>query len=266
MSRANDPKQRRWHRLSGMLVAAILVTWLSFGAVSGSPTFVSIQFDDGNADQIQALSVLQAHSMHATFYVNSGFIGDSTHMTWGELQQLFAAGDEIAGHTLDHVDIKKLKTADAMFQVCQDRDNLINQGFQPTSFAYPFGDFDADSEQIVKTCGYNSGRGVSGVNDKTVFAESIPPLDVYATRTPPNVKSGTTVATIESFVTGAEQHGGGWVQIVFHHICNRCDAYSITLSDFQTFLDWLQPRSANGTVVETTNQIIGGPFNPPVTP
>ncbi len=70
--------------------------------------------------------MLQVHEMNATFYVNTKFIGDSTHMTYGELEQLFAAGNEIAGHTLDHVDIKKLKPAEGMFQVCEDRDNLIN--------------------------------------------------------------------------------------------------------------------------------------------
>jgi peptidoglycan/xylan/chitin deacetylase (PgdA/CDA1 family) len=243
----------------------VAVGWAT-PATASAPTVVSIQFDDGNADQYQALAMLTAHGMHATFYINSGFIGDSSHMTWSQLHDLYAAGNEIAGHTLTHQNLKKLKTADARYQVCQDRVNLFNNGFQPTSFAYPFGSFDSGSEAIVKACGYNSGRGVSGVDDRKVFAETIPPLDAYATRTPPNVKSGTTVATIEGFVTAAEQHGGGWVQIVFHHICNRCDAYSITPSDFQAFLDWLQPRSASGTIVETTTQVIGGPVQPPVNP
>jgi hypothetical protein len=54
------------------------------------------------------------------------------------------------------------------------------------------------------------------------------------------------------------------VQLVFHYICHSCDAYSITAANFQALLDWLQPRSANGTVVETTAQVIGGPVKPPV--
>jgi hypothetical protein len=93
-------------------------------------------------------------------------------------------------------------------------------GFQPTSFAYPFGSFDADTEAVVAACGFNSGRGVSGVDDTKTFAETMPPLDAYATRTPPNPKQGTTVATIEGYVTAAETHGGGWVQLVFHHVCD----------------------------------------------
>src|SRR5262249_22737948 len=153
---------------------------------------------------------------------------------------------------VDHANIKKLKTAAARQEVCGDRVNLFAQGFAPVSFAYPFGSFDAASEQIVAACGYNSGRGVSGVDGRRVFAETVPPLDPYATRTPANVKSGTTLATVESFVTAAEQHGGGWVQIVIHHLCDHCDAYSMTISDFTSFVQWLATRSANGTVVRTT--------------
>jgi len=67
-------------------------------------------------------------------------------------------------------------------------------------------------------------------------------------------------------VTSAEQGGGGWVQLVFHHLCSGCDAYSITPADFTALLDWLQPRAASGTVVETTAEVIGGPVSPPVTP
>jgi peptidoglycan/xylan/chitin deacetylase (PgdA/CDA1 family) len=255
-------------RLGGIAGAALIAACLGLPlpASASAQTVVTIQFDDGNADAYQALSMLSAHAMHATFYVNTGFVGDSTHMSWTQLQDLYAAGNELAGHTLTHQDVKKLKTADARYQVCQDRDNLISHGFQPESFAYPYGSFDSGSEAIVQACGYNSGRGVSGVNDTKVFAETIPPLDPYATRTPPDPKQGTTVATIEGYVTAAEQHGGGWVQLTFHHICSGCDAYSITVANFQALLDWLQPRAASGTVVETTAQVIGGPFNPPVTP
>jgi peptidoglycan/xylan/chitin deacetylase (PgdA/CDA1 family) len=253
--------------LVAALVAAGALLLLQHSKASATvQTVVTIQFDDGNADQYQALTMLNAHSMHATFYVNTGFIGDSTHLSYAQLQNLFAAGNDIGGHTLTHTDLKKLKTADARMQVCQDRDNLITNGLQPTAFAYPFGSFDSGTEQIVAACGYNSGRGVSGVNDTKVFAETIPPADPYATRTPPNPKQGTTDATIEGYVTAAEQHGGGWAQLVFHHICNQCDAYSITAANFQALLDWLQGQAANGVLIETTNQVIGGPFNPPVAP
>ena len=248
------------------VVAVVAAAPPAVAAVAAAPTVVTIQFDDGNADQYAALAVLSARGLRATWYVNSGPIGDASHLTWTQLTQLAAAGNEIAGHTTTHANIKKLKTSPARQEVCGDRVALFDHGFAPVSFAYPFGSFDAASEQIVAACGYNSGRGVSGVDGRRVFAETIPPLDGYATRTPANIKSGTTLATVQSYVTDAEQHGGGWVQLVIHHICDHCDAYSMTLADFTALVDWLAARSASGTVVRTTAEVIGGPVQPPVLP
>jgi peptidoglycan/xylan/chitin deacetylase (PgdA/CDA1 family) len=257
---------RRGRLAACLLVALVVATGgaAAPGSAATAPTVVSIQFDDGTADQYGALAILNAHGMHATFYINSGVTGDSAHMTWAQLQDLYAAGNEIAGHTLTHAHLKHLKAADARHEVCADRVNLYDHGLQPTSFAYPYGEFDAGVKQIVRDCGYNSGRGVSGVDGRRVFGETIPPLDAYATRTPPNPKQATTLATIEGYVTGAEQHGGGWVQLVFHHLCDGCDAYSISPANFAALLDWLQPRAGSGTVVQTTTQVVGGAVQPPV--
>jgi peptidoglycan/xylan/chitin deacetylase (PgdA/CDA1 family) len=256
-------------RRSALVVAALVVALAGAAGplpAASSPTVVTIQFDDGTADQYGALALLNARGMHATYYVNSGPIGDAAHLSWAQLGDLAAAGNEIAGHTVTHRNVKKLKTGPARQEVCGDRVALFEHGFQPVSFAYPFGAFDPDAKAVVAACGYNSGRGVSGVNDRRVFAETIPPLDPYATRTPPNPKQSTTLATIQGYVTAAEENGGGWVQLVFHHLCDGCDAYSITPETFAALLDWLAPRAGTGTVVRTTAEVVGGPVQPPVAP
>jgi peptidoglycan/xylan/chitin deacetylase (PgdA/CDA1 family) len=199
-------------------------------AAAAARTVVTIQFDDGTADAFDALAILQAHGMRATFYVNSGLIGTTGHMSWDQLQSLAQAGNEIAGHTLTHENLRGLSPAEARRQVCDDRASLFAHGFQPTSFAYPFGRFDDGVKQIVRDCGYNSARWVAGVDGRSTFAETIPPRDAYATRTPQLPKSSTSLATLKSYVTDAEQHGGGWVQLVFHHLCTRCNTYARSLS------------------------------------
>lgn len=42
-------------------------------------------------------------------------------------------------------------------QVCDDRVALTRWRFRVTSFAYPFGNNDATSQQVVRECGYTSG-------------------------------------------------------------------------------------------------------------
>src|SRR5262245_14971404 len=232
-------------------------------------TVVTIQFDDGTVDQMDALSILQAHAMTATFYVNTGPIiaGDSGHLSLANLHTLFNAGNEIAGHTVNHTGLKALTPAEARQEVCTDRNSLLTEGFPATSFAYPFGTFDSGTEQVVHDCGYNSGRGVAGISLKGPFAETIPPVDPYATRTPPNPKKATKLATMEDYVLNAEANGGGWVQFVFHRVCESCGAYSIAPAKFTALLDFLQGEVNAGRVsVQTTAQVIGGLVNPPVTP
>jgi peptidoglycan/xylan/chitin deacetylase (PgdA/CDA1 family) len=179
-------------------LAALLSSWAvgPTPAAAATSTVVTIGFDDGTADQLGALPILQAHGMTATFFVNSGSIGDAEHLSWADLHSLFGAGNEIAGHTLNHVNLAPLTTAEARQEVCTDRNNLLAEGFPATSFAYPFGSFDSGTEQVVHDCGYNSGRGVSGISKTGPFAETIPSLDPYATRTPPNPKKSTKLSTL----------------------------------------------------------------------
>jgi peptidoglycan/xylan/chitin deacetylase (PgdA/CDA1 family) len=276
MRRAAQPRAQRVGRGSRIRLAltaiGTLTVFLSSWAVNTAPaaaasTVVTIGFDDGTVDQLGALPILQAHGMTATFFVNSGSIGDPEHLSWADLHTLFGAGNEIAGHTLNHVNLAPLTTAEARQEVCTDRNNLLTEGFAATSFAYPFGSFDGGTEQVVRDCGYNSGRGVSGISKTGPFAETIPPLDPYATRTPPNPKKSTKLSTLELHVLNAEANGGGWVQFVFHRLCEQCGPYAITPAKFTAFLDFLQNEVGDGrVVVQTTAQVIDGPLQPPVLP
>src|SRR5262245_18341656 len=258
---------RRQSSRMGAAVALAAGSVLAVPAIAHAAplTVVTIQFDDGDADTIQWANALNTHGFPATFYVNSGGIDTAGELTADQLTALSQAGQEVASHTVNHVNIKKLKLGDARCQVCQYRLNLAAHGFQPESFAYPCGSYNATVEtQVVQYCGDNSARTVSAVDDRRVFAETIPPLNPYATRTPADPKQGTTVATIEGYVTSAEQNGGGWVQLTFHHICDGCDAYSIPAATMQSLLDWLNTQVTTGAVaVKTTGQVIGGPYVTP---
>src|SRR5215470_14798315 len=148
MTRSRVLRRRYIHLMAAVFLAVGGVSAVPAIAYATTPlTVVTIQFDDGNADVFQWMGPLNNHGFPATFYVNSGSIGTAGHLTWDNLTSLQTAGNEIASHTINHVDIKKLKVADARFQVCQDRVNLFNHGIMAESFAYPFGSFDATAEQ-----------------------------------------------------------------------------------------------------------------------
>ena len=60
-------------------------------------------------------------------------------MVWSDVDALNAAGNEIGGHTVDHVRLTNLTPAQQHQQICDDADALRARGYTITSFAYPFG-------------------------------------------------------------------------------------------------------------------------------
>jgi peptidoglycan/xylan/chitin deacetylase (PgdA/CDA1 family) len=243
------------------LAAALLLVCLCFPgrALAAGQTVVSLTFDDGTATQYQAGAAMATHGMRGTFYVNSSRLGSSDYyMTWAQVQLLAAIGNEIGGHTAHHVNLPQTDPTEARRQICLDRVNLLNNGLDATDFAYPYGAFNATTEQQAQACGYNSARSTN-----VHVPEDIPPADPYAIH---EGGGGGDLQSLKNAVTTAEQQGGGWVPLVFHQICDGCDTGTITPADFNAFLDWLQLRGANGTVVKTVAQVTGGSVKPAVAP
>jgi peptidoglycan/xylan/chitin deacetylase (PgdA/CDA1 family) len=184
------------------------------------------------------------------------------HMTWDQLQGLAEDGNEIGGHSLSHAHLKQLHGAELRREICQDRMNLRARGFAPVaSFAYPFTEHNTTVASMVRRCGYSSARWGGGIRAANCgdcpFAETIPPKNPLVIRTPTDVNTKTTLAMMKRDVTQAEAHGGGWVVLVFHSICDACDTLSIRPDQLTAFLDWLELRTSVGTVVKTHGEVIG---------
>jgi peptidoglycan/xylan/chitin deacetylase (PgdA/CDA1 family) len=228
-------------------------------------TVVSLGFDDGQATQYGVRSTLTSHGVDATFYVNSPKIGSgSFYMTWTEIGNLAADGNEIAGHTLTHANLTTLSAAQAQSEVCDDRQNLVARGYTPVSFAYPFGATNVAVQSIVHDCGYLNGRVIGGIVSPnwcpacgSPRAEAIPPENGLATRTPSFGSGELTLSAIQGVITQAEGSGGGWVPLVFHGVCTAapCGEGWVKPSTLSALLDWLEPRTSFGTRVRTVGQV-----------
>ncbi|WP_460515629.1 Ig-like domain-containing protein [Flindersiella endophytica] len=234
---------------------------------------MSFTFDDGQATQYASLPIMSSRGMAGTYYINSALVGSSSfYMNWSQIHDLANAGAEIGGHTLHHTDLTTVSRTTATTEVCQDRQNLIGQGFSVTSFAYPYASVNSTAESVVAECGYASGRGVGGVRTGNIctdcpWAETIPPADPMWLQTPEPVASNTTLAQLQAMVTNAENNGGGWVILTIHGVCTSCGSDGLNPSTLAAFLDWLGPRASSGTVVRTVGDVMNpGPPGPDVTP
>jgi peptidoglycan/xylan/chitin deacetylase (PgdA/CDA1 family) len=250
-----------------LVVAGLLGALLLPAVAAAGPTIVSLTFDDGSADQYAARSMLARNSLHGTFYINSNNVGASSFMTWNDLSDLAADGNEIGGHTLDHADLTTVTTDEATRQVCDDRQALSSRGFSVTDFAYPFGASNSSVESIVQACGYQSARRAWGLcrvglmppNCNDVLSEPIPPRNIWAIAAA-GVNAAHTLSDAQGAITRAEDAGGGWVVLMFHHVCDGCspqNGASVSPAILSAFVDWLAPRASNGTYVRTMADVIG---------
>lgn len=272
-----------WLRLAGASVLVLAVV----GALAGAPAasaatpkaIISLTFDDGFiSDTTNVEPVLQEYGMNGTFYVISDRVGTSGYMSWDQIAALYAAGGDIGGHTVDHVNLAPLSEADVRQQVCGNREDLLSRGFPATSFAYPYGTagtMTAEDEQVVEDCGYDSARSSLwyGADCTSGCTNPLPPPDPFMTTVIGWGENG--LSALEAEVTEAESEGG-WGQLVFHGVCDpttdvTCDdTDGSTVTDpvvFDAFISWLNAQVADGAVaVETVAQVSGGAAKPLVEP
>ncbi len=228
-------------------------------------TVVSFTFDDGDADQLSAARILHRYGLRATFYIITGAVGAPGYLTLPQLRGLAAQGNEIGAHTVSHLELTGVSAAEARRQACLSRAILTRWGFRVTSFAYPGGAVSRQAEAIVRGCGFGSARITTGLRSGSCprcrVTETVPPATPMAVRTPGQVDQSWTLADLEGLVRRAERSGGGWLPLIFHHICttDTCEPLSFSARLLGAFAQWLANRGAPATVVRTVSQVTGGP-------
>lgn len=216
-------------------------------------TVVSLTFDDTTIDHAEAAALLDDHGLRGSFYVNSPRIGRRGYLSLEELTAIAGAGHEIGGHTLRHPRLTELEIEEAEAEICDDRRNLLALGFDVVTFAWPFGAESAELRAILPSCGFVAARGVGQLRIGSVCptcprAETSPPAEPHAIRTPGSVRSTTRLEDLQALVELIEAEGGGWLPLVFHRICDDCTTFSVRRDDLEAFLAWLAARADGGTV------------------
>lgn len=220
-----------------------------------SRTMVSIEFDDAYSDQWKLRPLLASYGVPATFFLNSALLGTPGYMSVGQLLALQGDGHEMAGHTRHHYDLPGLPAAQQIDEICGDRELLRSWDLAVSDFAYPNASFSPETQSIVASCGYRSARTVGGLTPPPLCgrvcrrpADTVPPVDLFATLTVPAVDPSIGVAVLEKYVLGARRLKRGWVQFVFHHVCESCNSSSVRVQTLTKLLAWLRTPKIAPTV------------------
>ena len=245
-----------------VLLAASGVAFAAPAAQATGSTVVSLSFDNNTLSQytLGYQQALQPHGVNATFYASSGSVATTSstkYMTWTQLSALAAAGNDLGGKTVDNTSLTSMTTSQQISEICNDRQNLLQHGLKPDTFAFPGGAFNTTIESEVQGCGYGNARTAGSLSPTgSVYAETLPPKNWLALRA--YAPTGQiSLSNLESLVSGAAAHGGGWVPIVLGKVCSQtadpnnystCTASSgwIDLADLNTFLSWVQNAGQSG--------------------
>ena len=132
-----------------------------------------MNFDDGAASQLFSMCSLNKYKIPATFYVIPGQYGNETHyinnedwitrnieldgidkhdyyMYPQEVKLIHSWGHDIQTHTMTQPDLSSLSYEDQWDEIYNSIITLKEEGYEISSLAYPFGNFNEDTLKIME--------------------------------------------------------------------------------------------------------------------
>ena len=106
---------------------------------------VILTFDDGYKSQYtNAKPILDKYGYKATFYIVCNYVGNgdgqdnpNARMSWEDITALKNDGYYIGSHSMSHADLEFLSENGLEYEIGGSKQCLLDQGINPTSFAYP---------------------------------------------------------------------------------------------------------------------------------
>lgn len=137
---------------------------------------ILISFDDTRADHfLAAAPLLEKYGFRGVFYIMTVSIGKSGYMTKAQIKELSDRGHAIGHHTWDHQDLRKLPADQWKIQIDKPKALLEEiTGKKVTSLAYPFGLWNPQAIQELKTRGLRSAFQLGGKMDPSDPVFSLP--------------------------------------------------------------------------------------------
>lgn len=160
------------------------------------PRPVVVTFDDGFADNIDAVRVCRDNGLPATVFVTTGYLGRPEMLTAPGLRELGdLPGVEIGSHTVSHRRLDELPVAEIRRELADSRAVLEDAlSREVATLAYPHGNYDG---RVIRIAGETGYRGAAAVR----MASSHDREDPYAVSRL-IVDATTPEATVRRFLEG----------------------------------------------------------------
>ena len=235
-----------WNLRTGVILYLTMI--LSFTLVNAR-LYVALTFDDGLIEHAAAAEMISSYGLRATFYINSGTISVANgRMSWEDVENIQSSGHEIGGHTINHANLGSLSASERRVEICQDHTNLVNRGFNPRTFCYPFGVTFPNAANRLEECGYSYARDSGGIETPlSCFgcpsAVELPlsqPYDIRSLSYRNSMGPGFLVDQVKAAEKDFETKDG-ILAFVFHEIRDtNAPEQGILTMDLELFVSWLK--------------------------
>jgi peptidoglycan/xylan/chitin deacetylase (PgdA/CDA1 family) len=126
---------------------------------------VVLTFDDGYRNNHSvAFPIMRRLGFTATLFIATGYVGgrntwyqgpELAMAEWDELQEMSAAGFELAPHTVTHPNLRELSTDEALREIEDSRQQIEHRtGASARVFAYPYGAYTPAIASRLESLGY----------------------------------------------------------------------------------------------------------------
>lgn len=209
---------------------------------------VTLSFDDGWMSTYQnGIPILNTAGMKSTQCIITGYMENAHgYMTSAEILATYGQGHEICAHSRTHPSLTSLPESQMRDEITGSFNDLQAIGIGGVvTYAYPYGEFNALAEQIIKESysigGHSALTTIGGYNNKNTSPYLLKRQAVINTTTADEVKSWIDRALLDQ----------SWLILMFHGVDQSGGAYSVTPDTLQQIVNYL---SSNGVQVVTVGQ------------
>lgn len=207
-----------------------LITRTQDNALTQDTAQVLLTFDDGDTTLYSTVfPYMQSAGIVGTAYIVTNLVGDGSHVTWAQLQEMNTAGWSIGNHTSNH------STADATnLAAGQTALNANSLSANSDQVAYPAGTYNETVRAAMISTGMKTGRLATGAG----FSPGT--IDQYQIN---SISAGgaTTLASVITSILAARVKRQT-VTIYMHDISASPSGSGWTTANFQGLVDFLVAR------------------------
>lgn len=207
----------------------------------GDPLFkegmVSLNFDDSwKSIYDNARPILDRAKIDSTQYYITEYLKDpdADHFSAEEARRMKKKDHEIGAHTRTHPHLTTLTPDELKSEIDGSRKDLKKKDMSPTTFAYPYGEYNDAVVARVDQAGFRGARTTNGgFNYKTTN-----PFLLHSY----SIRSTTSVDQMKAWIDTAVANRS-WLIITFHEITNTPrDIYGTSPAVLQQVVDYLKAK------------------------